>query len=181
MKLIEIRSPDIVHTDVIPKTAGDLAPSAFKLVQSARFFGTASMEVHLKGLQLTSLKGCPGTIQGSLNCSNNLLTSFEGAPKIIKGDVRASMNKFTNLKNIHNHIHRMSGELDISGISHIKSNVLGVLLIDGCTGVKYGFGEWVKIINNALGKISINGNKRMVLYECQDQLIEADLDQYALI
>lgn len=135
-----------------------------------------TVRLNYKGL--TSLEGCPGVIYGSLDCSNNFLTSFEGAPSLIGGSIYANNNNFTDLKNIHKHITRMFGTLEVGGLKMIRRNVLGVLLIEGCTNLRVsgsGMWTWERIINKHLKK----DPKERSIYDCQAELIEEGYPEYA--
>lgn len=141
--------------------------------------------------QLSSLKGSPAVIKGTFDCSDNKLTSLEGipekvgncyisgniltslvgAPKIINGDFGCENNKLISLKDIHKIINKINGGFHHSG-NPIKSHVLGLLLIDGLNEVT-GHHNWSKILNRYLGK----GRKGML--DCQNELIDMGLEEYA--
>ena len=48
--------------------------------------------------QLTSLEGCPKTVERDFFCSSNQLTSLEGCPNIVKGNFYCNNNKLTSLE-----------------------------------------------------------------------------------
>jgi hypothetical protein len=47
--------------------------------------------------QLTTLKGCPHTVEGNFSCENNLLTTLDYAPKKVEGFFNCNGNKLKNL------------------------------------------------------------------------------------
>lgn len=143
-------------------------------------------------LALTTIKGSPKRVIGYFDCSNNDLTSLEGAPKevirdfhgssnylkslegissIIGLDVNCSTNQLTNLKDIHKMITKMNGDF-YCWSNPIESHVLGLLLIPGLKRIRGGM-SWCDILNRYIGK------GRAGLIECQNELIEAGLEEYA--
>lgn len=126
--------------------------------------------------KLTSLKGAPAKVDGIFNLDNNLnLVSLEGAPKIIGGGFYCARNpKIISLKGIHKQVTSMDGKFR-SYKTPIKSHVLGLLLIKGCTGVSLDNREVEAILNKYLP--NTRGNKGLI--DCQSELLDADLEDYA--
>ena len=126
------------------------------------------------GNQLTSLEHGPTSVGGDFWCKHNQLTSLEHGPTSVGGDFYCGYNKLTSLKDVHKHVKQMNGEFWVTN-NPIKSHVLGLLLIKGCTSVELGNKEVQNIINKYLP--NTRGHKAVA--ECQDELIEANLDEYA--
>ena len=121
--------------------------------------------------KLTSLKDAPQMVGGSFSCNGNKLTSLEGAPHTIGGGVRCGHNQLTSLEGIHKLIKKINGDIYIEGNS-ITSGGIGLILIDGLTKIISSHPAF-KIINKYLGQ----GKKGLLL--CQDELINADYEEYA--
>jgi Leucine-rich repeat (LRR) protein len=122
------------------------------------------------GNQLTSLTGAPTTVTGGFNCYNNQLTSLTGAPTTVGGHFDCSSNQLTSLKDIHKQIKSIGETLYLSG-NPIKTHVLGLLKIKRLKSVELDNKEVEKILNKYLPE----GD----LLDCQEELIEAGLDEFA--
>jgi hypothetical protein len=120
---------------------------------------------------LTSLKGGPEEVVYNYDCSKNKLTSLEGAPKIIGGYFYCAFNSLTSLEGIHLKISRIDGYANFKK-NPIKSHVLGLLLIDGLHKVWFDNENLDEIINKYL-----KGSRDV--FECQNELMDAGLDEYA--
>lgn len=64
---------------------------------------------------LTSLEGCPHTVNGNFSCYRNQLTSLEYCPQIIEGYFSCSKNKLTNL---------LGGPQIVNGDYHCNDNII---------------------------------------------------------
>jgi hypothetical protein len=151
---------------------------------------------------LTSLEGCPEVIVGGFNVDENQsltsllggprevssyysaercgLTSLDGLPGKIGGFLSIDINPLTSLQGI-NKLKEMVGNIFVSKCP-IKSHILGVFFIKGCTGVNAftsdGDGDLftaAQIVNRYIGK------GRAGLLPCQQELIEAGLVDFAQI
>ena len=111
----------------------------------------------------------PEGVIGRFNCSNLYLTSLEGAPSSVGGSFSCYSNRLTSLHNIHKQIKYIGSFADLS-YNPITSHVLGLLLIDGLKDVDNKKVE--RIINIHLK----NGRD---IFACQEELIEAGLEEYA--
>lgn len=107
------------------------------------------------------------------------LPNLNNVPSIIDSDFMCRGNdRITSLKDVHKQIKRINakghgkGLFDVS-YGKLKSNVLGVLLIDGVKEVYFDNKEVTEIINKHL-----RGGNRDIL-DCQSELIEAGLEEYA--
>ena len=153
---------------------------------------------HVKGnflctyKSLDSLEGAPLTVDGYFDCGGNNLKSFkyspktigdkacynlnkinsiEGAPSHIGEDFLCFNNLLSSLHNIHKQIKHIGGSADFR-YNPIKSHVLGLLLIDGLITVAMDFKPVQNIINKHL-----RGERD--IFACQEELIEAGLEDYA--
>jgi hypothetical protein len=123
-------------------------------------------------LDLKKLPSNLPNVYDDFNCSYNELTSLEYAPKRVEGDCRCSNNKITSLHNIHKIFDSISGEFHLSG-NPIKECVLGLLKIKKLNMVYIDNYKVEHIINKYLARDEID------IVECQSELIEAGLDEYA--
>jgi len=124
--------------------------------------------------KLTSLEGSPSSVGGDFSCYNNQLTSLEGAPSSVGGYFSCSSNQLTSLTGIHKILKQMNGTFFVDG-NPLKSNVIGLLLVKGCKKVILDNKQVKEIMNRHLK--SPFGNKRVI--ECQSEMLDADLDDWA--
>lgn len=126
--------------------------------------------------KLTSLEGAPEEISGNFHCADNKnLISLKGAPKKGVEDFYCDDNpKITSLKGIHKQVTYIGGRF-LANRTPIKSHILGLLLIKGCTGVEIVNKDVQDILNKYLP--NTRGNKAVI--ECQSELLDADLDDFA--
>jgi hypothetical protein len=136
--------------------------------------------------KLTSLVGGPKEVQGWYSCYGNKITGFDGAPEKVAistgGKLDFSENKITSLHDIHKHIKEVHGTIYFYN-NQIKSHLLGVLFIKGCTNLEIvasgdvgtRLGKAEKIINDYLSKP--RGHKEVL--ECKFKLQDAGLDEFA--
>ena len=120
--------------------------------------------------KLTSLKGAPSSVGGTLFCNNNKLTSLEGAPSSVGRNFSCHNNELTSLSTIHKIIKEVRGYMNFED-NPIKSSVLGLVKIKGLTNVIFDNKKLEKIMNKYLPLGDI--------FDCQEELIEAGLDEYA--
>ena len=121
--------------------------------------------------KLTSLKGGPDEVSGIFYCINNKLTSLGGAPKIVGRDFKCNQNHLTSLEGIHLKIQIIDG-IAVFNDNPIKSHVLGLLLIDELQKVYLDHKQVQEIINKYLA-----GSRDVM--DCQNELMDAGLDEYA--
>ncbi len=151
---------------------------------------------------LISLKGSPKNIGVHFNCkgtniktlhsnttyvgkvfdvSNTPISSLEGAPEWIRTLVLSNNKNLTNLKDVHKHLKYCNHITIDSPGCYIESHILGLILVDGLLVINnfgincMGFPEACYIINKYL-KLEQGKNS---LLACQQELIEAGLEQYA--
>lgn len=143
------------------------------------------------GNWLTDLNGDLDEVTRSFDVSSNRLTSLEGCPKLSGDHVTLNLfnNNLTSLRNIHKHIPRLDGRIILTS-NPIKTHVLGLLLIDGLIEINYDdifsveshdkeLRRVVEIINRHLTEDRRVSMARV--NRCQDELIEADLEDFAEI
>ncbi len=147
--------------------------------------------------KLTSLKGSPTSVGLIFSCSNNYVTSLEGSPKYIGFDFSCRKNKLISLdyspetigrdficaenqihslEGIHKSIKKIGRVFDCSH-NPITSGGIGLILIEDLSSINakncMDFTKAAEIINKYLGK------GKTGLLDCQEELEEASLEQYA--
>lgn len=120
---------------------------------------------------LTSLKGAPRKVGKDFICVNSKLTSLEGIPSYIGGYFDCSNNRLTSFKDIHKFTTEIHHRFYCED-NPIKSHVLGLLLIPGIKRI-VNDDKWANILNKYIGQ----GRKGML--DCQNELIEDGLEEYA--
>jgi len=111
---------------------------------------------------------------GNFACSTNKLTALEGAPASVGGNFGCSSNKLTTLEGIHKILKTMDGAF-YAGDNPIKSHVLGLLLVKGCKGVELDN----KVVEEVLNRYLPNTRGNRALLECQSELLDLDLEEFA--
>ena len=124
--------------------------------------------------QLTSLEGSPASVGGGFSCDNNQLTSLEGAPASVDGYFSCTNNKLTSLEGIHKILKSMNGTF-FAYDNPLKSHVLGLLLVKGCKEVSLDN----KVVQEVLNRYLPNKRGNKALLECQSELLDADLEEFA--
>ena len=124
--------------------------------------------------KLTSLEYCPSEVGGDFSCFNNKLTSLEHCPSEVGEDFLCSSNKLKDLHNIHKQLKKMNGGFYVDK-NPIESSVLGLLLIPGCKEVILDNEQVEEILNRYLP----NTRGQRAVVECQSELIDADLEDFA--
>ena len=122
--------------------------------------------------KLKTLKHAPTMVVGYFAAAYNEIESIEYLPRDINRYVNLHGNKITSLEGIHNIVKRVDGDIIITD-NPIKSHVLGVILIKGCTEVVIDNDVVGAILNKYLGK------GRQGVLDAQEELIEAGLEEYA--
>lgn len=99
------------------------------------------------------------------------VSSFDGFPKIIKSSLVFGKDcNLVSLKGIHKHISEISGSISIF-TPKVQSHFLGILKIKGCKSILIDN----KAVENIINKYLPEGD----ILDCQDELIEAGLEEYA--
>jgi hypothetical protein len=118
---------------------------------------------------ITSLKGSPIKVGNGFLCGNNNITSLEGCPEEIPGVLNCSNNKITNLHDIHKYL-KICNFINITS-NPIESHILSLLKVRGLKMVLISDSKISSIINKYLPLGDI--------FDCQAELIEAGLEEYA--
>jgi hypothetical protein len=120
---------------------------------------------------LTSLKGGPKAVSGRYLANANKISSLEGFPNRVGGAFNCRKNKLTSLEGIHNHVKHI-GDIFYLADNPITSHVLGLMLIGKMSMVELDNKQVQEIINKHLA-----GDRDV--FECQQELMEAGLDDFA--
>lgn len=129
------------------------------------------------GCDLTSLEGAPQEIK-YFNCSNNRLSSFEHFPKRVY-HIDFSENNFSTFHNIHKYI--LEAERLSFNANGVSSSILGLLLISKLNSIFYNNSQNEDMVKamSILRKYLPNNNGRQTVIDCQKELIEAGLQEFA--
>lgn len=141
-------------------------------------FGTAHYDFDISHNDLTTLDGCPHTVNGHFSCSwNPRLTSLEGMPSYIGKEFLMLGCNITSLRGINEHLCGMGrGGVFYCDWGSITEGGLGLILIENlyrivnCSTVKEK--APFQIIKKYLGRPDD-------IFECQAELIEQGYEAYA--
>lgn len=133
--------------------------------------------------RLSTLKGSPRIVTGDFTAVGNLITDLDGAPEEIGSSCNISKNpNLTSLTGIHKHIKYIGYDLIISGT--IKSSILGILMIKNIKKVVLWDPSNISKLDDMVAAVQIlnkhNKGNRDIL-ECQEEMINAGLKEYAKI
>jgi hypothetical protein len=160
---------------------------------------------------IKSLKYSPSVVKGDYIFTSNLVESFEYLPKTlgglyathnkiksidfipshVKGDIFIAGNDITDLHDIHKKVQYCGGEMWIR-YNPIKSNILGLLLIDGLKKLDLSetedlqrtprdnaeFNRACYIISKYLKDKTFSSPKQRMI-ACQNEMIDKGLEDYA--
>ncbi len=125
--------------------------------------------------KITSLKGAP-KIVGIFRCDDNLIESLEYSPQTMK-QFNVEYNRISSLVDINRHIINCNN-IHLEG-NPIEEGGIGLLLINGLeyigADVCGDFSNATVIINKYLNK------HKKGLLRCQEELIEAGFEKYAIL
>jgi hypothetical protein len=129
--------------------------------------------------RLSSAIGGPRKVRGYCSYANNRLKTIEGLPEFVGMTLDIAGNKsIKHLKDIHK-IVKSCRTISLPG--KIKSNILGLILIEDLAQIRLGSKE--KIINPGLTQAIEIMNKHLLgnrdILECQEELIVNGLKEYA--
>lgn len=154
---------------------------------------------------LTSLEGSPKIVKGRFVCSKNPIRTLKGvenlqglegifscqgtkidtleyAPKCVTKMNVYKCARLTSLHDIHKHLPNLR-EIHLNP-EYIKSHVLGLLMIKDLHTIwnslnheEFDKYPWIKIVLKYYGAGQAMDNKRIL--ECQNELLDAGLDEYA--
>ncbi len=125
--------------------------------------------------QIKKLTNIPNKINGYFSCRVNVLKSFEGFPSEVDDYIDCSDNEIRSLVDINNYV-KSCKNIILSG-NPIKKGGLGLLLVKDLESVEYdsedSFSDAMDIISKYLGQ------GKAGLLQCQEELIEANLERYS--
>ncbi len=91
-------------------------------------FGKVSGYFSCQKNELTSLQGCPTSVDGAFACSDNQLTSLQGCPTNVGGDFYCSYNELKSLKgcptSISGEIYVYRNPISKEGITSVINNTI---------------------------------------------------------
>lgn len=168
---------------------GNLLPVQFKDIRGGGFICRENSLLSLRGTpsavegqcvvhtnRLISLKYGPEFVLGGFNCAANQLRSLEYAPETIGGDFFCDENPIDSLHNIHKQIKTIGGKLNIG--ESVMSNMLGILKIKAVKYVEIT-GATNPLAHKAVAIINKHLQEHRNIHECQEEMIEAGLKEYA--
>lgn len=120
---------------------------------------------------ISSWEGIPKICNFSVLVAENRLNNFDHAPEKIVGNLTLSNNLFTSLSGINKHIKEIHGFLNITG-NPIESSMLGIMKIKGLTEIIFTDRKEIETIFN---RHLQSGD----IIECQSELMDAGLEEYA--
>lgn len=170
-------------------------PHGRLLVKFGRVHGSFS----LARTNVTTLEGCPHSVEGAFYCGGTQITSLVGGPRSV-GDNYYSSNtnvntlegfpeyvekglvlyntKLTNLHNIHKVLHRC-GSISVEG-SSITSHILGLMLIKDLKFVSYyNTNDKKGRMYEAFRVIAYCIKNNEDIHRAQEMLLEAGLSEFA--
>ena len=162
-----------------------LSPQATNALKLGRTINGPHINVS-RNPRLTSLKGLQTSIY-DINASNCGLTDLTTAPQIIQGNASFAINNITNLKGIgKQYLRHVYGSLNLYGCP-ITSHLMGLFFIRGLTEVLLGFitaddhplGPKLLLAMSIINKHL--GSKEHDMMECQEELIQNGLKEYARV
>ena len=120
---------------------------------------------------LETLKGATEWVGENFDCRHCTLDSLEGAPSFIGQNCIVTDNRLKTLHSIHKQIKHIGNDFNAVN-NFIRSNVLGLMLIDGLRSVFLD----IKPVQNIINK-HLKGDRDV--FACQEELIEAGFEEYA--
>ncbi|MGI0076851.1 MAG: hypothetical protein ACREAU_05545, partial [Nitrosopumilaceae archaeon] len=126
---------------------------------------------------ITSLEGAPSQVGGWFNCADTDITSLEGAPSQVGSNFISYKTNITSLHNIHKQIKHIGNKFYLSKTTN--SNVIGVMFIRGLKSIEFHQrSEEQKQVENIINR---HLKRDRNIHDCQEELIEAGLSEYAKI
>ncbi len=142
--------------------------------------------IRVANLGLKSLRGLPKYIKGNVAAQENEIADLDDISNVVvEGKVDLANNQLTNLRDIHRRFKFIGDHLDISA-NPITSHVLGLLLINNMDGVWWSapdnspMHKAMMIIRTYFRPVAYDFVARKeAVYDCQEKLIAADLEDFA--
>lgn len=128
--------------------------------------------------KLLSLVGGPREIKGICKIDNcGGLTSIEGIAESIGGNLHlTNCRELESLKGIHKSLKHCAGKINVSG-TRFKSHIMGLFFVKGIKGFEFNFGTGkASAAFEIIFKAMKDGKDQL---ECQDLLIDANLESFA--
>jgi len=88
----------VIDSDGFVNVIGDVKVKDFSKYQTQIKFGNVSGHFNCLYNELTTLEGCPKTVEGNFYCAFNELTTLEGCPQTVGGYFNCSYNELTTLE-----------------------------------------------------------------------------------
>lgn len=169
----KIQSLDFIPGDIV----GDIDVS-YNQLKTLRGIQTYVHDLDCSHNNITTLKGGPEQITGNMICDNNLITNFDGCPESIGEIFSLKHNPIDSLVGIKDKI-KECGQLWCGDPTHhISEGGIELLYIEGL----YKIDIYPKEFNNVMKKfLDPDGSSFIAqeeLFECQNALIEAGLEEY---
>jgi hypothetical protein len=167
------------------KTIADI-PWVSKILDEDGNMPESSDHLEISGWKITTLRGISKHIKTYCDIASNELSNLDFLPSHIGTYLKFSNNKINSLSDIHKRIKYVK-KIDCKG-NPIESKVLGLLKINGLEQVEmydpggHIFGITYPEINKKLKTVEEIINRYIPhgdLIECQNELIDAGLQEYA--
>ena len=133
--------------------------------------------------ELRSLEGMAETIVGGVNLSSTRISEddFKYLPKKLKELRLSSCENVKTLSGLNKYVEEIERALGISGVD-LTGGLLGLLKIKKLIGLQYGFGS-DKPLDRALNIVDnyLPVKTNDAIMDCQDELIDAGLEEYARV
>ena len=132
---------------------------------------------------LTSLEGMAEIVASGINVSSTRISEndFKYLPKKLKFLRVSSCENIKTLSGLNKYVEEIEQAIGVSGID-LSGGLLGLLKIKNLTAIQYGFGSdnpldrALKIVDSYLPVKSSDA-----IMDCQDELIDAGLEEYARV
>ncbi len=155
-----------------PKEVGDMDCSTNKLV-SLEGLPKIKEDLYCNDNKLISLKGAPKELR-RLDASDNNISSLEGIPNKAS-EIILTSNKISSLIGIGKMINRCV-HIDFSE-NMIKEGGIGLLLIEGLESIGHKNCGSFTLAGSIINKYLEDGTSGLL--ECQEELIDAGLEEFA--
>ena len=138
--------------------------------------GGADVDIDVQLLEINSLEGCPETAR-YFSCSRNPLTSFEHTPKNVKSFSAVEMPNITSLKGFDKIVKK--AESVYFNKTPLVSNVLCLLNIEGLQEITIAWGKGSPDLFKAQAILRDALKNGKDIFDCQEQMLDAGLEDFA--
>jgi hypothetical protein len=133
--------------------------------------------------ELKSLEGMSEIVVGGVNLSSTRISEkdFKYLPKKMKDLRLSSCENVKNISTLHKHVQEIETAISVSGVD-LTGGLLGLLKIKNLQAIQYGFSsdrpldKALKIVDNYMPVKTDDA-----IMDCQDELIDAGLEEYARV